>query len=791
MTIIYWTVSWLSGIWLASNGQIAWLFWLIPCALGILGAILLRQNPPLRTTAICLAILSLGAVRYSWAVLPPPPNHISNFNGKEDMTVTGIVTKEPDVRDLTTNLLLEADTVSAENSTAFPIVGKLLVHAPRYPAIDYGSRLQLTGTLKTPQNSSDFDYETYLARQNIFSEMNRPVILLLETGLGNPIVSSLLTIKAAARETVERLLPDPQAALLNGILLGYDNGLPKDLAEDFQATGTSHIVAISGFNIAIIAGILLRGSRYFVSPRAAGLIALTGISLYTILVGADAAVVRAAIMGALFIVALLLLGRPTFLYASLFAAALFMTLANPLFLWDVGFQLSFMAVLGLMLYVGPWSKSINAKLEPCVGENMAQRITHMIADVSLATLAAIIMTLPVMLFHFDRISLVSPIANLLIMPAQPGVMIVGGLAAILGMISPALGHIPAWAAWLLLTYTITLVRFFANVPFSSIEVSVPLVGVLACLGGIIAMSLNSGSQKKGQFDILDGSRRSRIMRLGIIATIFVVALAGIWAWGQPDGKLHVTFFDVGQGDAILIESPTGRQILVDGGRYPSLLLDQLGQEMSFWDKDIDIIVATHPDEDHTLGLVQAIGRYRVALLLVNGEEEDTPAAYEELLAAAKGQQIPIRRALAGEVIELGDGARLEILHPGPDLETEDRNDNSVAVRLVYGDFTALLTGDAEGEAERMMIDSERPLQSLVYKAGHHGSRSSSSRRFLQAVQPQIVVISSGKENRYDHPHPELLQRAEEIGATVLRTDEIGSIEIISDGQQVWWETDTH
>ncbi len=791
MTIIYWTISWVSGIWLASNGQISWFFWLIPCAAGILGAILLRHSSSLRATAICLAILSLGAIRYSWAVLPQPANHISNFNGLENVTVTGVVAKEPDVRDLTTNLLLQVDGLTADDRLAFPVVGKLLVHTPRYPAIAYGSRLQVAGKLKTPQNNTDFDYKSYLARQDIFTEMDWPAILLLERDLGNPLISSLLTIKAAARETVGRLLPDPEAALLNGILLGYDHGLPKDLAEDFQATGTSHIIAISGFNIAIIASILLRGSRYFVSPRAAGLIAITGISLYTILVGADAAVLRAVIMGAMLIVALLFLGRPTFLYASLFAAALFMTLANPLLLWDVGFQLSFMAVLGLMLYVGPWSKRISGRLAPHVGESKARRITHMIADVSLATLAAIVMTLPVMLLHFDRISLVSPLTNLLILPAQPGVMIIGGVAAILGMISPVLGQIPAWAAWLLLTYTIRVVRFFADLSFSSVAVSVPLVGVLAYLGGIIAMSLNSGKKKEDQFDMLDASPRSRMIRVGLVTLIFIAALAGIWAWSQPDGKLHVTFFDVGQGDAIFIESPTGRQILIDGGRYPSLLLDQLGKEMSFWDKDIDIMVATHPDEDHILGLVEIIDRYQAALLLVNGEKEDTPAAYEKLLAAAKAQQIPIRRALAGEVIQLGDGARLEILHPGPELETEDRNENSVSMRLVYGDFAALLTGDAEDAAEQMMMESGRPLQSTIFKAGHHGSRSSSGRLFLQAVQPQIVVISVGKENRYEHPHPEMMQRAEEVGAIVLRTDEMGTVEIVTDGHQFWWETDAH
>lgn len=302
-------------------------------------------------------------------------------------------------------------------------------------------------------------------------------------------------------------------------------------------------------------------------------------------------------MGALFIVALQFLGRPTFLPATLFAAALFMTMANPLALWDAGFQLSFMAVLGLILYVGPWSRRISGRLEPRLGLDKAQRVTHMIADVSLATIAATAMTLPIMLYQFDTFSLISPLANLLILPAQPGVMVIGGLAALLGMISPALGQLPTWVTWLFLTYTINLVRFFADLPLSSMAVSIGPGIVIALYGLIFAMTWFTGREKEKQLDILGRSAQSRIIRAVIGAGVVVALLAGLWIWNQPDGKLHVTFLDVGQGDSIFIESPDGRQILVDGGRNSSLLLDRLGREMPFWDKDIDIVIATHPDED--------------------------------------------------------------------------------------------------------------------------------------------------------------------------------------------------
>ncbi len=788
MTIIFWTASWLSGIWLASNWPMSWFFWLIPCAVGILCAILLRRRPISRRMSIYLVIVCLGAIRYSQTLLPKADNHVSNFNEVGDITLTGMVAGEPDVRDTTTSLLVKAESLSTVDGGALPVIGQILVHVPRYPAIEYGSRLRITGQLKTPSNFDGFDYKQYLARRNIFKEMFWPETVILETGVGNPVIKLMLAIKARAQKTINRLFPEPQAALLSGILLGYDRGLPKELKEDFQATGITHIIAISGFNIAIIAGILLRGSRYFVSPRTAGLIAITGISLYTVLVGADAAVVRAAIMGAMFIVALLFLGQSTFLYAPLFAAALFMTLANPLVLWDVGFQLSFMALLGLLLYVGPWSRRISGKLEPRIGEDKAQQVTRMFADVFLVTMAAIGMTLPVMLYHFDTFSLISPLANLMILPAQPGIMVLGGLATLLGMISPALGQLPAWVAWLFLTYTINLVRFFSDLTHSSVSLSITTGGVIAFYVLIMGLTWITSMDKEERLDLLGRSPQSRIVRALIGAGFIIALLAGIWAWSQPDGKLHVTFLDVGQGDAIFIESPGGRQILIDGGRYPSLFLDKLGREMPFWDKNIDIVVATHPDEDHILGLVEALDHYQVDLFIVNGEPADESPGYEALLRTAEEAHIPIHRALTGEVIELGDGARLEILHPNSELELEDRNENSIAIRLVYEDFAVLLTGDAEDKAERMMMESGRPLQSLVFKAGHHGSRSSSSRVFLRTVQPQIIIISAGKDNLYGHPHEEVLQRAEEIGALVLRTDEVGTIELISDGEGLWWQT---
>jgi competence protein ComEC len=234
-------------------------------------------------------------------------------------------------------------------------------------------------------------------------------------------------------------------------------------------------------------------------------------------------------------------------------------------------------------------------------------------------------------------------------------------------------------------------------------------------------------------------------------------------------------------------TPNGRQLLIDGGLYPSVLNDQLGRQMPFWDREIDMMVATHPDADHVSGLVEVFDRYAIGRLITDGEGLGESPIYDEVLMAAETANTPVHPAKVGETIQLDAGVRLEVLHPGDSLDMESRNENSVSMRLVYDSFTFLFTGDAEERAEREMLATELPLQSLVFKAGHHGSSSSSTMPFLEAVRPRIIVVSAGVDNRFGHPHPEMLARAQAIGAAVLRTDELGTIEVITDGQMMWWQ----
>jgi len=281
-------------------------------------------------------------------------------------------------------------------------------------------------------------------------------------------------------------------------------------------------------------------------------------------------------------------------------------------------------------------------------------------------------------------------------------------------------------------------------------------------------------------------RLSRPVLVLLAGVVLVTVGFALWLSGRPDGRLHVAFLDVGQGDAIFIQTPNGRQLLVDGGRYPSVALEQLGEQMPFWDRSLDLTLATHPDDDHVAGLVEVVERYRVSRLLTNGAAAGEDPAYDALLAAAEAGSVPIHAVQTGEVIVLDEGVRLEILHAGAVGVADAPNDASVVLRLTYGEFSVLLTGDAGTEAETAMLQSGQSLAADVLKAGHHGANTSSSAPFLAAVAPQVVVVSVGADNTYGHPAPEMLARAAAIGAALLRTDKVGTIELTTDGREVWW-----
>ncbi|MCA9957380.1 MAG: DNA internalization-related competence protein ComEC/Rec2 [Anaerolineales bacterium] len=786
MTAVYLGIGWLIGIWLASVADAPLWVWLAGGGLSLVGAVMLRRQLRLSWLLMALAGLGWGGARYITAVPAITAAHVAYYNNSDSVTLVGLVNDEPDVRDRYVNLRLRVESITFANGGTRPVSGNVLVRTSRFPVIGYGTRVQINGRLETPPEFTDFSYKEYLARQGIHSLVSYPTLIVLAENQGHPLKQAIFAFKARAQASINCLIPEPQAALLSGILLGNDNGLATVLNDAFRNTGMTHIIAISGFNIAILIGIFIGLAEPALGKRGGVVAAIVGVTLYTILVGASASVVRAALMGSLYLIGSRWFGRPNFAYAALFLASLIMTLLNPHTLWDVGFQLSFSATLGLILYADPLTRHSRRWLGARLGQRSANWLIGLLGEAVIVTIAAQILTQPLIVAYFGQLSLISLPANIVILPAQPGVMIWGGLATLTGMAIPAIGQLFAWVAWLFLWYTTTLVRFFADIPGSAVSLQLNTAGIIAIYALIFAITWLAKQEPEQRARLWSKLRQNQGRRIAYGGSALAAVLTLGWGMTQPDGQLHVTFFDVGQGDAIFIQTPSGHQILVDGGYYPNILNDELGRRMPFWDREIDMLVATHPDADHVTGLVEVFARYRVHALLTDGSGLGESAVYDELLRAAVEGGTAVHKALAGEIINLGDGARLEVLHPGTALH-EDRNENSVSLRLVYGDFSLLLTGDAEETAEQQMLAGNYPLQSLVFKAGHHGSRTSSTLPFLQAVQPQIIVVSAGADNRFGHPHQEMLDRARTVSAAVLRTDELGSIEVITNGRTMWWQ----
>ena len=273
---------------------------------------------------------------------------------------------------------------------------------------------------------------------------------------------------------------------------------------------------------------------------------------------------------------------------------------------------------------------------------------------------------------------------------------------------------------------------------------------------------------------------------GKVAVGVVVILLGVVAFVQvaqsfAPRTLRVTFFDVGQGDAIFIQTPGGRDMLIDGGPNKNVL-EELAREMRYGDKVIDVMVATHGDADHVTGLIPVLEKYQVNHI-VTSPIPGASKIFDDLSAHVYEEGADVYVARRGDIIDFGDGVVAHVLYPGAYVSPKtDTNDASVSLLVVYGEHSFLFTGDLTSVYESQVIRDVVPKKVTVYKAGHHGSKSSSGEALLKRIKPEYAVISAGKDNRYGHPAPEALIRLEKHAQEILSTIDYGAISFVSDGR---------
>jgi competence protein ComEC len=397
--------------------------------------------------------------------------------------------------------------------------------------------------------------------------------------------------------------------------------------------------------------------------------------------------------------------------------------------------------------------------------------------------AASIAVVPIIAVYFGRLSVVSVATNLLAAPLF--VFAIGGsaLSAVAAVIDGELGATVGAFGHLPLSLLVWLADLAAGVPLSSLEIAGYGSVEAALTYVLIAFGLYRLLDRRPRDPDEISPRRWRLHWAGVAALTTAGAAAVIW-WGvlTPESdRLRVTVLDVGQGDAILIETPHGHRLLVDGGPSGEALMQALGEALPADDRRIDLVVLTHAQDDHVTGLVEFLRRYEVRQVL-EGPLSGETGAYAAWRKAVEEEGSVRHRVASGQHIELG-GAYVEVLAPDGLVAGGDLNENSVVLRLVYGDVSFLLTGDLGEDGERVLIDSGFDLGSTVLKVGHHGSDGSTTTPFLEAVAPAVAVVSAGEDNPFGHPAPGLRLR---LGDTPLfRTDRNGSVRFETDGRSVW------
>lgn len=787
MPLVWISISFAAGIVLASLRTLPANIWL-SLGLFFIFLFILSRLPEI---AKFPAFQSLASSHYYFFILPAfflfgawyfqfrQPTidafHIAFYNDREyEMLVTGTLTEPPDQRDSYSNLTLNVEAIDS-GSGDMPASGMLLVRTSALADYEYGQRVRVRGLLKTPPENEEFSYRDYLARNGIHSTMSTFEVTTLPGNGGNLFFRFVYTLKGKLLENTYRLYHDPEASLLAGILLGVDTGMTKELQTAFKNTGTAHIIAISGFNIAIIAGIFFAIFKNIFGERIGAAVAVVGIFFYTLLVGADAAVLRAALMGTLSL-ASRQLGRRNYGMNSLGVAGLVMLLWNPMWFWDVGFQLSFFATLGLILYAEPFSNFTLNLLTKLFKQDMKAFARILNESVTL-TFAAQLTTIPIMAYHFNRISLVSFIANPFILFVQPAVMVLGGAAVFASLILFPLGQLLAWFAEPFAAYTIRIVEWFdqlarSSLLFMEVELWHLILGYTLLLG----VTFNWDELKK-RIQSLSSSLRA----VALTATLMILFACTIIIWRASattgDGQLHITFLEAGSADAVLIQTPDGRNVLINGGESASKLSDELGRRLPYFSRKLDWLIVASTQEEQLAALPRVVERVPPENVLWSGNVQASfPAQALDKYFAAQG--IPVSKAEVGQRLALDSQAFIEVKAVGP---------RGSVLLIEYKNFRALLPiGISEGTLDELefgnTIDKVDVL--LLADAGYAPSNPPD---LIENVNPQLTVLSVSAGDPNGLPSQDVLDSLD--GYSLLRTDRSGWIQVITDGESMRVETE--
>lgn len=661
-------------------------------------------------------------------------------------------------------------------------------------SFQFGDRLRMRIRLRRPQQFGTpgaFPYADYREREGwsgvaALSDLDR--IRKVGEG-GNPVLKALYRWRERIRQKMLRSLEGTPAALLLALIIGETGYLTDPIRELFSSSGTTHILSISGSHLALVsvlifgatrwmllhlpAPLLLRLSLWKIPSQWAALVTAGPVAFYALLAGGEVATLRSLVMIWIYLFSIWI-GRSGEVKTTLSLAALLIVAFHPQAIFDLSFQLSFLSVLMITLTFSWWKKVF--PIIPPEKERSSYR-RYLIEPgqlMVLSTLGATLGTAPLTLFYFHQFSWIGLLANLLLIPLAGWILVPFGLLSALLSLTGGEGFPLAGGHQLLGSFYYRLTEFFAHFPGADLHAAAPPLWTILLFYGVMIWMLSRAVSWRWV--------------VPTVAAFFIVFL-GVGNLRFAPERLRVSFIDVAQGDATLIEFPRGKTMLIDGGAGGAFNVGRIAVAPYLWERGIhtiDYLVGTHPQMDHIGGLSYIIREFNIKEAWTNGRPRDLPF-YHAFSEALEGKGLRPKVISSDEPPMEIDGCRFFFLNPpmGNRFEEEEFNNQSIVLRLFCPDlggegFSLLLTGDIEQDGEKRLLENGVDLKSTILKVPHHGSISSLNVLFLSAVSPEVALFSVGRNNPYRHPHPGVLAAYLALPATIYRTDQNGAVTIEAD-----------
>lgn len=729
-----------------------------------------------------------------WIAPNLPAHHVSRFIDDHPWHIIGRLDDRPQCMSDRTRFTLRAESLTRKQ-VCHPVTGAIRVTV--FGEVDHlhlGDRIACLAKLKEIRNFNNpggFDYQRYMAFRGIRASAyisKKEFLVRLHAARAGRLHEGLQRAREAVSRLIERVPPQDARGPLKALIIGDRSDISPETREVFNRAGISHLLAISGLHIGMVATLAFFAFRYLLArsrrillaawaTRGAALMSGLPVLFYGLLAGMSPPTQRAVIMVMAFLIAVLL-EREHDTINTLALAALVILIINPTALFEISFQLSFAAVFVILYMLKKLPFVLKLRSGPLT-------VLKRLALFLVVSAAAILGTLPITLYYFNQTSLIGLFSNCLLVP------LVGFLVVPLGLLAVFLLPLaPTGSLWIMKTAValmqggLSLAALFSKCPFAAVKTVTPSFLEIG-LYYVLAWTLFS-------------LRQSRLAKAALLV-IALVALADGAYWAEQrfgNHDLRMTFIDVAQGNAALLELPGGACMLVDGGGFYDNRFDVGARIVAplLWHKKIatvETLVLSHPNSDHLNGLLFIARHFHVETVWMN--REDVPnEQYQDFLDIISEKDIRIRGLEELSRPQTINGVRFQVLYPPRDFldrKTQDRwrtpNNNSLVLKVTFDKVSFLLPGDIEAEAENELTAlAGRTLKSNVLLAPHHGSKSSSTPGFLNFVDPDIAVISAGWKNLFGFPHHTIQKRYESMGYQIFRTDQGGAITITTDGSHL-------